>query len=108
MCSCLAHNALKSCGPDVTSLCLAEFTHHNGIALQQLVTDHGIEIRRMPDDVLAALARETKIVLEEAAASDDMTKRVFESYRAELLRVAKWSEISDEAYMTARRTLFSL
>ncbi len=89
-------------------ICLAEFTHHNGVALQQLVKDHGIEIRRMPDDVLTALARESKIVLEEAAASDDMTRRVFESYRAELLRVQKWSEISDEAYMTARRTLFSL
>ena len=72
------------------------------------MNDHGIEIRKMPDDVLAALARESKIVLEEAAASDDMTKRVFESYRTELRRVQKWSEISDEAFMTARRTLFSL
>jgi TRAP-type mannitol/chloroaromatic compound transport system substrate-binding protein len=87
---------------------LAEFTHYNGVALEQLVNDHGIIVRSMPDDVLAALARESKIVLEEAAASDDITRRVFESYKAELKRVEKWSGISDEAFMRARRTLFSL
>ncbi len=88
-------------------LCLAEFTHHNGVALEQLVKEHGVEVRKMPDDVLAALARESKVVLEEAASSDDITRRVFESYKAELQRVQKWSEISDEAFMTARRTMFS-
>ncbi len=89
-----------------THICLAEFTHYNGVALEQLVRDHGIEVRTLPDDVLAALARESKIVLEEAAASDDITRRVYESYRAELARVHEWSEISDEAFMRARRTLF--
>lgn len=88
-------------------LCLAEFTHHNGMALEQLVNEHGVEVRKFPDDVLAALARESKNVLEEAAATDDITRRVFESYKAELLRVKKWSEISDEAFLTARRTVFS-
>ncbi len=88
-------------------LCLAEFTHFNGVALEQLVNEHGVQLKKFPDDVLAALARESKVVLEEAAASDDITRRVFESYKAELLRVKKWSEISDEAFINARRTVFS-
>jgi len=88
-------------------LCLAEFTQFNGVALEQLVKDHGVEVRRLPDDVLAALARESAIVLEEAAASDDITRRIFESYKASLLKTQRWSEISDEAFMQARRTVFS-
>lgn len=92
----------------VNHLCLAEFTHFNGVALAQLVEEHGVELRRYPDDVLAALARESKIVLEEAAGGDDLTRRVFDSYKASLLRMQKWSEISDEAFLTARRTVFSL
>ncbi len=91
----------------VNHLCLAEFTHYNGVALEQLIKDHGVEVRKQPDDVLAALARESKIVLEEAAASDDITRRVFESYKTSLLKTQKWSEISDEAFLTARRTVFS-
>ncbi|HNS87185.1 MAG TPA: TRAP transporter substrate-binding protein, partial [Parvularculaceae bacterium] len=88
-------------------LCLAQFTHYNGVALEQLVNDHGVEVRRFPDDVVNALARESKVVLEEAAASDSITRRVFESYKQALLKTQKWSEISDEAFMQARRTAFS-
>lgn len=89
-------------------LCLAEFMHFNGLALEQLVKDHGVELRRLPDDVLEAIARESKIVLEEAAASDDISRRVFESYRAALNATRQWSEISDAAYMDARKKVFSL
>ncbi len=89
-------------------LCLAEFTHFNGVALEQLVRDHGVEVRRLPDDVLAALARESTVVLKEAAASDDITARVFASYKASLMRMQGWSRISDEAFLEARRTVFSL
>lgn len=89
-------------------LCLAEFTHFNGVALERLVNEHGVDLRKFPDDVLAAIARESKTVIEEAAASDDITRRVFESYKAELSRVKEWSRISDEAFLSTRRAVFSL
>jgi len=98
---------VKSACHRANHLCLAEFTYYNGVALEQLVKDHGVEVRKMPADILEALARESKIVLEEAAASDDITRRIFESYKKALLTTQKWSEISDEAFMQARRTLFS-
>jgi hypothetical protein len=62
----------------------------------------------MPDDVIAGLARETKVVLEETAATDDICRRVFESFRTSILLAAEWSRIGDEAFMTARRTAFRL
>ncbi len=87
---------------------LADFVHNNAIALRQLTERHGVQLRQMPQDVLEALARETKTVLEETAASDAFTTRVFESYKASLTRSGEWGRISDEAYMAARRQVFTL
>lgn len=89
-------------------LSIAEYIHHNATALEQLVNDHGIQLRKMPDDVMAALARESKNVLEETARTDDITRRVYESFKASLTRSMDWSRISDEAFMSKRREVFSL
>ncbi|WP_411820629.1 TRAP transporter substrate-binding protein [Hyphococcus formosus] len=89
-------------------LSIAEYIHHNATALDQLVNEHGVQLRQMPDDVMAALARESKIVLEETAQVSDIAKRIFESYKTSLERSQAWSRISDEAYMNIRRNVFSL
>ncbi|MBI1392229.1 MAG: ABC transporter substrate-binding protein [Alphaproteobacteria bacterium] len=89
-------------------LSIAEYGHFNGIALEQLVNDHDVQLRQMPEDVMAALARETKIVLEEIGASDDISRRIFESYKEAIRRSGEWSRISDEAYMATRRRVFDL
>ena len=67
-----------------------------------------MQLRHLPDDVMEALARETKNVLEETAAGDELTGRVFQSYKASLERSQAWGEISDEAFMSARRAVFTL
>ena len=90
------------------NLSIAEYTHHNGAALDRLIDEHGVELRRLPDDVLAALARETKTVLEETAAVDDISQRIFDSYKVSLERSEAWGRISEEAYMQVRRELFEL
>ncbi|MEM1193568.1 MAG: TRAP transporter substrate-binding protein [Pseudomonadota bacterium] len=89
-------------------LSVAEYGHFNGIALDQLINKHGVELRQFPDDVMVAAAREAKTVLEEVAASDDLSSRIFESYKAALKRSQVWSGISDEPYMAIRRDVFSL
>lgn len=88
-------------------LAVAEFAHFNGVALQQLIKDHGVELRQMPEDVMAALGRASKEVLEEIAASDDLSRRIFESYKTSLLQSQEWGRIADEAFMAARRRFFS-
>ncbi|MEQ1930275.1 MAG: TRAP transporter substrate-binding protein [Parvularculaceae bacterium] len=88
-------------------LALAEYGHYNAVALEQLVKNHGVELRQMPADVTAALARESKAVLEEIAATDDISRRIFESYKASLVRSQEWGRISDEAFMAMRRNVFS-
>ncbi len=90
------------------NLSLAEYGHFNAVALDQLVEEHGVELRRFPDDVLEALARESKAVLEETAQTDDISRRIYESYKASFERSMLWGRISDEAYMNVRRAVFAL
>jgi len=87
---------------------IAEYGHYNAIALDQLINEHGVDLRQMPDDVMAALARETAVVLKETAAADELTGRIFDSYKASLARSKTWGRISDEAFMAARREVFEL
>ncbi|MEQ8937059.1 MAG: ABC transporter substrate-binding protein, partial [Amphiplicatus sp.] len=89
-------------------LAIAEYSHYNAFALEQLVKDHGVQVRQFPDDVMAALASASKAVLTEMAAGDDITRRIFDSYKASFQREQEWSRISDEAYLTIRRSVFSL
>ena len=90
------------------NLSIAEYTHHNAIALEQLLTQHDVQLRQMPEDVMAALGRETKKVLEETSRHDELTGRIYESFRASLARSMEWGRISDEAYMAKRREVFAL
>ena len=89
-------------------LAIAEYIHYNASALDQLVNDHGVELRQLPDDVMEALARESKNVLEETAQIDDINRRIFDSYKVSLEKSMAWSRISDEAYMNKRREVFTL
>jgi len=88
-------------------LSVAEYGHFNSIALQELTEKHGVELRQFPEDVMEAVAETTKTVLEEVANEDELSQRIFESYKASLTRSQNWSGISDEPYMAARRRVFS-
>ncbi len=89
-------------------LSLAEFATRNARALEVLVQEHGVELRRMPQEVLDALARATKEVLDEVAASSEIAGRIAESYRSSVRQSAAWNTVADEAYLAARRRSFAL
>ncbi|WP_306253532.1 TRAP transporter substrate-binding protein [Parvularcula sp. IMCC14364] len=87
---------------------IAQYAHNNSIGLKTLIEEHDVQLRQMPEDVMEALARNTKIVFEEIAAEDDLSARIYDSYREALLAGAEWNRISDEAYMAVRRELLDL
>lgn len=84
---------------------LDEFTARNAAALNTLVTEHGTQLRRLPDDVLARLWELSNAVLEEAAGDDELNQRILASYRAFLADVRGYHAISEQAYMNVRATL---
>ena len=85
-----------------TQSMLAEFTARNQQALDTLVREHGVELRRFPDDVLARLKALSDEMLDELAASDPMVARVHENQKAFRKGVSAWHKISEEAFYKAR------
>jgi len=80
----------------------AEFNMRNNQALKALVEEHGVELRRFPDDVLAALKRYSSEVMEELAASDPLIARVYASYTSFAEDIATWMTASRRAHIEAR------
>ena len=66
----------------ITTDMLAEYTHGNARALQQLMDNPDIEVRPFPDDVLRVLKRHTQDIVDEQSASDPVWKKIAESYYA--------------------------
>jgi len=81
---------------------LAEYTTRNQQALDTLVHKHKVNVQKLPDEVLNKLQSLSDEVINEVAATDKMTKKVFESFKSYRDKVKQWSDISELAYLKAR------
>jgi len=81
---------------------LAEYTAKNNAALVELTEKHGVQLRRLPDDVLAEFRRESAKVTAEIAETGPLAKRIYESFMAYKKNVISYHEISERAYINAR------
>jgi len=81
---------------------LAEYTANNNRALKALVTEHKVDLRRFPDEVLQQIRKTSDEVVSELAAKDAMTKKVFDSFQAFRNDVMAWHQISEQAYYNTR------
>lgn len=86
----------------IDEISLAEYNMQNGRALKTLINDHGVKLERWSDEILAQIGTASGEVLREAAASDEMTKRVYDSFMSARTEVGEWSKISDRAFWEAR------
>jgi len=80
----------------------ADFEAHNGDALKSLVEEHGVELRPFPDDVLAELKRVSLELMEEQAAADELSARVWASLRAYLERVRLSTDVGAQYFVRHR------
>jgi len=80
---------------------LAELEAQNGGALADLVQNQGVIVRPLPDDVLRALKKASQEVLEELAASDPASRKVYDSFRKFQSENDRWVDISERAYQRA-------
>ena len=64
----------------ITTDMLAEYTHGNALALQQLIDNPDVDVRPFPDDVLRVLKGHTRDIVDEMSASDPVWKKIADSY----------------------------
>jgi TRAP-type mannitol/chloroaromatic compound transport system substrate-binding protein len=81
---------------------LDEFTARNNAALQNLIDNHGVQLRKFPDDVIVRLHQSSDEALQDLADSDPTAARVYASYKTFLDNVTRYHHISEQAYINAR------
>jgi len=81
---------------------LDEYTARNNAALKELVEKHGVQLRRLPDDVVEALRTASNQVLAELVAEDPVAKRVYNSFQTFKQDVMPYTAISEQAFLEIR------
>jgi len=94
----IVKNACKVVNQDM----MTEFAAKNGEALDTLVKVHKVDLRRLPDDVLAKLKVLSKEVVNELAASSPAAKKISASYEKFYTQVRAWDDISEKIYFNIR------
>ena len=82
---------------------LDEFTARNNAALREMIQVHGVKLRKLPDDVLAALYKGSEEAMARLIESDPLAAEVQASFADFLRNVRAYHEISEQAYINARR-----
>jgi len=82
---------------------LVEYVARNNDALETLKNEHHVDVRRLPDDVLARLRALSEEVVQELADSSPEARRIYESFRNFRDKVFAWTDISERAYLDSRQ-----
>lgn len=78
------------------------YTAHNSRALQELVDKQGVQLRKLPDEVLKHFYDIAQQVYTEQAAKDPQFKKVYESYKNFMEGSAAYQKISEQTYYEVR------
>jgi TRAP-type mannitol/chloroaromatic compound transport system substrate-binding protein len=81
---------------------LSEFTARNNAALHTLVNEHQVILKPYPQDLLIALKKASDETLEEVAANDPESQKVYDSFKSFLDSVSEWHDVSERAFINAR------
>jgi len=81
---------------------LDEYLAKNNQALTELVEVHGVELRRLPDDVIEEFRTISDQILEELAQEDETIAKVYNSYKSFKQDVSEYHKISEDAFIEAR------
>lgn len=82
--ACLAANANM----------LAEFTEKNNEALRILVEEHGVQVKRLPQDVLDKLESISEELVAEQGQANELAKKIYASYLDFKKKARAWKTIS--------------
>jgi TRAP-type mannitol/chloroaromatic compound transport system substrate-binding protein len=88
------------------SLMQAEFNARNNDALTTLRTEHGVQIRRLSEDIVRQLGAAAREVVVALGTADVTTRKVYESFIAFRKKAIAWSNIADHALLAARALPF--
>jgi TRAP-type mannitol/chloroaromatic compound transport system substrate-binding protein len=80
----------------------SEYNAKNGAALETLLNKHNVNLKQFPDDVFDAIGKKAEEVVAEVAGTDDLSKRIYDSYIKARKDVGDWGRISEQTYTKNR------
>jgi TRAP-type mannitol/chloroaromatic compound transport system substrate-binding protein len=80
----------------------AEFAYRDAEALQTILDDGSVELRRFPQPVLERLKELTREMLDEMSGRDPLVAKIRASQESFLQRSAPFQDITEKAYLEAR------
>ena len=87
----------------ITTDMVAEYTHGNAYAFQQLIDDPDVELRTFPKEVVDFLKSITDDVVKEWLARDPAAAKIAESYYGFLAKSEYGQRVTEQAYLETRR-----
>ena len=81
---------------------LDEYTASNNRALQDLITNHDVQLRELPADVINEFRAISEEILETSAANDPDVKKVYDSFKTFMAEVKSFHAIAEDAFVEAR------
>ena len=81
---------------------LNEFVAKNNGALNTLVSEHGVILKKFPDEVLNALGKLSGQVIGDLAAADPLSREVMDSIITFRKQAIAYAKVSEQAFYNAR------
>lgn len=92
-------NACKAANMEM----LSELTAKNNDALESLINQHKVQLRRFPDEVLRHFRKLSDEVLEELAATDPLSREIHDSIIKFRKQVSAWHAVSEQMVLNSRQ-----
>ena len=86
---------------------MAETNANNGLFLNKLIDEHGVELREFNDDVYDSFGEAASEVIEEARDHSDLSRRIFDSHLKARTEIGAWTALSDTAYVVKRNNVLN-
>jgi len=93
---------LETAARAVNQNMLDEYTARNPAALRKLMEEHGVELRRLPEDVLRRLRQETGQVIQQLAATNVLATEIHQSMSSFAREMEFYQQFSERAYLDLR------
>ena len=81
---------------------LDEYLAKNNQALTELANVHGVELRKLPDDVIEEFRKISNKILDDLAKEDPTIAKVYDSYLNFKNNVSAYHQISEDAFVESR------
>ena len=85
-----------------SELVSSEFEALNSGALDTLINKHGVELRQFSDEIVNAIGEAAGEVMAEIAESDEITRKIYNSFIDFRKKAMRWSRYGEQAFLQAR------